>query len=287
MRLILSLICLLFLMSCENEECINYFDNGKVSKVFKCNNKGIKTGLLKEYDKEGKLLKVLNYNLNKLNGLALEFNEVGDTLNIFNFKDDKKDGLQIEFENGYRKNIYNCRNDSLEGEYFSYFTSGKLMFKSFNKGEKKIGECWSYEESGEIDFYSFYNNEGELNYRLIYENDSIIKKEGYPFLIKEFSKDSIEIDENQHYKFEIVKGPIHKALNVKIIAKTEEGVYLVDSIINTPSDYVELELDIKETGVYVVEFDFSYNINDLKIKKKNNFKSSVKIGHKVIVYSRK
>ncbi|MGB8359587.1 MAG: toxin-antitoxin system YwqK family antitoxin [Bacteroidales bacterium] len=134
---------------------------------------GKKDGLSREYDREGKIITLLEYN----NDFLISREKI-------NFTDASglKQGEWLDFyPDGNMKTERNYRDDLLHGYYKEYDEKGKLLVTLLYENGKVTGT--NLDNSGEIDIVNRYNDAGKLIYSGPY-------KEGIPVGIhREYNND--------------------------------------------------------------------------------------------------
>jgi uncharacterized protein len=136
-----------------------YFPDGKIQQTISYN-KGKKEGLSKEYDKNGNLITLLEYN-----------NDFLVSRERINSVDSKglKQGIWKEFyPNGSIKSERNFRNDLMHGYYKEYDSRGKLTLTMlYDKGAIVKSKV---EDEPDIEIVDRHDQDGKLIYRGPFRN---------------------------------------------------------------------------------------------------------------------
>jgi hypothetical protein len=109
----------------------------------------------------------------------------------------QKIGIAEEYyERGQLKIKYAYNNDTLNGEFESYFESGGVESKGFFWNGKPIGPAVYYKKNGKVRLYNEFDFNGDVYYVKKYDDSQkVIKEEGVPvspnILINGTRKDSL------------------------------------------------------------------------------------------------
>ena len=138
MKILLSLFCLLILVSCSNEVPSDKLVQ-RDGVVYEVNSTIPFTGTMVSYY-EGKLWFKKNYKEGKPDGLQKEYLENGRLSKKWNLKDGKKDGSYEDYnQNGQILKSYNYKEGKQDGPQVEYGWGGQVEFKgNYKDGKYKI-----------------------------------------------------------------------------------------------------------------------------------------------------
>lgn len=137
-----------------------YYPEGRIKQTIPYFN-GKKDGLSKEYNREGKIITLLEYN----NDYLISRQRINST-----DASGMKQGEWLEFyPDGNIKNERNYRNDLLHGYYKEYNDKGRLTLTLLYDDGKITGT--DVENGNDIEVVSKYNDEGKLIFAGPYKND--------------------------------------------------------------------------------------------------------------------
>ena len=146
MKKLLTILCLVLLVSCSNEVPSDKLVE-RQGIVYEVNSTIQFTGSSVNYHENGQLRLKQNYNNGILNGPSEDFYENGQLKGKENYKNDEKDGLWEYFDKlGNLFKRMNYKNDIKDGLWEKYFSSGQLYEKGNYKNDIKDGlwEHWDY-----------------------------------------------------------------------------------------------------------------------------------------------
>jgi len=136
-----------------------YFPDGKIQQTF-IYNRGKKEGLSKEYDKEGKIITLLEYN----NDFLVSRERINRTDN-----NGLKQGDWKEFyQNGEIKSERTFKDDLMHGYYKEYDTRGKLVLTMLYENGAIVKS--NVEDAPDIEIVNKHDQDGKLIYSGPYRN---------------------------------------------------------------------------------------------------------------------
>ncbi len=162
---------------------ISYHDNGRIHKSGSYK-KGLKVGEWKEYDKYGKLLKILTYNKGKIDKKA---------------RPDRIKEFATFHDNGRLKEKGKTRNGKRDGEWNFYDKNGDItnvIVYDFGKEissniPQKMNELIEYHPNGRIKIkgntldgekdgiFTYYNPKGKIIKSVLFSNGTLIKDDDF------------------------------------------------------------------------------------------------------------
>ncbi len=146
------LLSAFLLISCGNNEVTISYENGKPKEIYSVNDENQKDGAYKQYREDGTLQEESNYVADVLEGKRKIYHPDGKNPEI------------VEF-------YYMGK---LEGSYFVYYPSGKLMIESTYIDGKMEGLLSKYLESGELmETVTFINNEESGPFKEYHPNGKV------------------------------------------------------------------------------------------------------------------
>ncbi len=148
-RLLFLATCIL-LFSCNKQEKIDYYPDGKIKSKTSYKNE-IKNGPFYTYFKSGKVETIGNYIDGKKEGDFTFYYDNGNIYAKIQYRNDKQNGTYSEFyEDKSIKVISHFLNDSVNGESQFFYPSGRIRTISESK-------------EGDIQFYKSYSETGKLD----------------------------------------------------------------------------------------------------------------------------
>ena len=147
---IISLLLVVFLVSCQDNREVTYYENGNV-KLEVDLKEGIRNGKSTEYYEDGSIKSKALWSNDKLNGQATYYYNNGIVKSVVNWKENQKVGkAEYFYETGQIKSKCNYLNDTLmTGEVLNYSESGGII-------ERKI-----YSEDGKLAYIEDHSDEGK------------------------------------------------------------------------------------------------------------------------------
>ena len=136
-----------------------YFQDGKTQQTFMYNG-GKKEGLSKEYDKEGNIITLLEYNN--------DFLVSRERVNRTDAKGLKQGEWKEFYPNGNKKSEKTFKEDLLNGYYKEYDNRGRLVLTMLYENGSIVKS--SVEDAPDIEIVNKYDSEGKLIYSGPYRN---------------------------------------------------------------------------------------------------------------------
>lgn len=232
-----------------NGESIEYFDNGKISKI-KNYRHGVKNGeeieyLMNNQSKAYFIHKKSHYVSGLLEGECIEYHS-NDTLEYELFSQDKRNGKCKYFSwDGKLVRVIDFKDDKLEGQYKKYYKNGKLAYEIECKNNLPFTAICANDINGnKLDIGSLINGTGTLMCYL----------------------DSGKLKSKAEFKDQWVFGSfINYYESGKVL---EEGKIFCDK----KKDYVR-----KESNIYIKDFNL-FSINQQNFSKGTDYNAYGKDG---------
>tara|TARA_B100000795_G_scaffold76340_2_gene54367 strand:- start:1639 stop:2322 length:684 start_codon:yes stop_codon:yes gene_type:complete len=207
MKLILSIILISILTSCQSQEVYQEFhENGKLKFEVPLVN-GKKEGLGKTYFDDGELKIEANYKNDLLNGELVQF-YYGRTIKKVHYKNDKLDGYAIYYnpaklptkegtyvdgkmhgkwkiyeDDGCLRFEYTYINDIKEGPYKVFYCTGELETTAYWKDGLPIDLMVSFSKEGDTVGIGLWTIENQM--RTFLEDSSLVSKGKPSFTLEE------------------------------------------------------------------------------------------------------
>lgn len=164
----------------EDGSFIEYKINGDTA-VFGSYNKGLKTGVWKQFFYNGKIEKIATYENNKLNGLFQLYYDYGKLRTTGYYTEGKKSGLWTWYAtNGAVDMKGSFLNDLQDGDWTYYYPDGKIAYTAQYKQDKAEG-TWNYyyRNGAKFKVGTFKNDEKNGNWKTWYENGNLLMDGNY------------------------------------------------------------------------------------------------------------
>lgn len=178
-----------------------YYNNEKLESEGNFNQKGVKDGLWKVYDKTGILLQELNYSDGKFNGSLKYYTKEGKIWEDFNYKKGKITEIKSYKENGEllgdhklsgKSNIITLfypdgtkqkeglyKDGEMTGTWKTYNKYGVQILEETYKDGVLDGKYTSFHHNGKIKTETFYKNGSENSYFKSYYINGQLMREGF------------------------------------------------------------------------------------------------------------
>lgn len=131
LKALLPIGCILLLVACNSRvKTVEEVDESGFKSVYTLDKETEqKSGPMRLYDDQGKLVEEANYKNDQLDGLRVLYNEAGDTANVETY-------LNGKFEGPYRSYHEGGKQIKISGNYVNNAMSGK-WYKFYSGGQKK------------------------------------------------------------------------------------------------------------------------------------------------------
>ena len=162
MKQLLTILCLLILVSCSPEPKEVSSDQlvERQGITYEVNSQTPFTGGKVSYHDNNQLKTKGNYIDGKRDGLWENFFSNGQLSITSNYKNGKQDGLQeIFYENGQLKMKGNLKDGKLDGLWEDFYSNGQLESRGNLMDGKLDGLREYYHENGSIESYCYKNGE--------------------------------------------------------------------------------------------------------------------------------
>jgi len=158
MKKLLTILCLVLLVSCSNEVPSDKLVERQGIK-YEINSTTPFTGSSVSYYENGQLMSKHNYKDGERDGLSEWFHDNGQLLDRENYKNREREGLSERFyDNGQLDDKKNYKNGKKEGLTENYHKNGQLSFKGKYKNDEKDGLFEGYYDNGQLHYKDNYIN---------------------------------------------------------------------------------------------------------------------------------